>query len=58
MTEQVKIKALKDFLSQPDLILTNIKYRQLHNKCIYFENYLREILREMIIFSHILFEKF
>ena len=41
MKEQVNIKLLKDYYVQFDLIQINIKYHQLHNKYIYFENYLK-----------------
>jgi hypothetical protein len=58
MKEQGNIKLLKDCPVQLDLILINIKYRQLHNKDIYFENYLIEILQLKIIFVRILFGKF
>jgi hypothetical protein len=58
MKEQVNIKLLKDYPVQLDLILINIKCRQLRNKDIYFENYLIEILQLKIIFFRILFEKF
>jgi hypothetical protein len=41
MKEQENIKLLKDYPVQLEKILINIKYHQLHNKYIYFENYLK-----------------
>jgi hypothetical protein len=58
MKERVNIKSLEDYPAQLDLILINIKYRQLHNKDISFENYLIVTLQLKIIFFRILFEKF
>ena len=58
MKERVNTKLLKDYLAHLDLIEMNTKYRQLHNKDIYFENYLIKTLQRMIMVFRILFGKF
>ena len=58
MKELENIKLLIDFRVHFYLIQTNTKYHQLHNKYIYFENYLKPVLLLMIAVFHILFERF
>jgi len=54
MKEQENTELLKDYLVHLGWIEMNIKYRQLHNKYIFFENYLKQVWQLKRVFFHIL----